>query len=66
LIAKHRRTLTEAKWEEGKKVYDPFYCTWLYRMTSQGGSGFGAPTLQNEQGGWPDLEWAKKISPSPP
>jgi hypothetical protein len=66
VIAKHKRTLTGAKWEEGKKVYHSLYCTWLHRMTSQGGCGVGAPPLQYEQGGCPDFEWAKKTSPSPP
>jgi len=66
VIARHRRTLTGAKWEEGKKVYDPLYCSWLYGTTSQGGCGVGAPPLQYEQGGRPNFEQDMETSPSLP
>jgi len=65
VIARHR-TLIGAKLEEGKKVYDPLYCSWLYRTTSQEGCGVGAPPLQYGQGGWPDFEWDMETFPSLP
>jgi hypothetical protein len=66
VIARHRRTLTGAKWEEGKKERDPLYCSWLYITTSQGSCGVGAPPLQYEQGGWPGFERDVETSPSLP